>query len=76
MRWTVRLLSLLLLVSVILLAPVIGFAVVVAGEMLIDVLVRLGPPVVLPVAAAVVGWVLLRKYRWHASPSRLGQEGA
>ena len=59
----------------ILLAPVIGFAVVVTGEMLIDVLARLGPPVVWPVAAAAVGWVLLRKFGGRVNPS-IGLEGA
>ena len=60
----------------ILLAPIIGFAVVVAGEMLIDVLARLGPPVVWPVAAAAVGWVLMRKYGWQPRTAQLRSGGA
>jgi hypothetical protein len=55
----------------ILLAPIIGFAVVVAAEMLTDLLARLGAPVVWPVAAAALGWVLLRKFGWQARTSAL-----
>ena len=62
--------------ALILLAPIIGFAVVVAAEMLTDLLARLGAPVVWPVAAAAVGWVLLRKFGWQPRTSQLGSEGA
>jgi hypothetical protein len=48
--------------ALILLAPIIGFAVVVTAEMLTDLLAKLGPPVVWPVAAAALGWVLLRRF--------------
>jgi hypothetical protein len=48
--------------ALILLAPIIGFAVVVAAEMLTDLVTKVGAPAVWPVAAAALGWVLLRKY--------------
>ena len=62
--------------TLILLAPIIGFAVVVTAEMVTDALARLGAPVVWTVVAGAVGWVLLRKYARQPSPSRLGPEGA
>jgi hypothetical protein len=62
--------------ALILLAPIIGFAVIVTAEMLTDLLAKLSPPVVWPVAAAALGWVLLRKHGWQARTSRLGSEGA
>ena len=65
----------LLLTALILLAPIIGFAVVVAAEMLTDLMAKLGAPVVWPVAAAAVGWFLLRKYGWLPRISQLGSEG-
>jgi hypothetical protein len=57
--------------ALILLAPIIGFAVVVTAEMLTDLVAKLGAPVVMPVAAGAVGLVLLRKYRWLARTSQL-----
>jgi hypothetical protein len=66
----------LLLAALMLLAPVIGFVVVVAAEMLTDLLAKLGAPVVWPVAAAAVGWVLLRNYGWQPRISQLGSGGA
>ena len=62
--------------ALILLAPIIGFAVVVTAEMLTDLLAKIGAPVVWPIAAAAAGWVLLRKYGWQAHTPRLGSEGA
>jgi hypothetical protein len=62
--------------ALILLAPIIGFAVVVTAEMLTDALVRLGPPVVWPVVAAAVGLALVRKYGWQPRSSQLTSEGA
>jgi hypothetical protein len=62
--------------GLILLAPIIAFVVVVAAEMLTDALARLGPPVVWPLVAAALGWVLLRKFGWQAQTSRLRSEGA
>ena len=55
----------LLLAALILLAPVIGFAVVVAAQMVTDLVTKLGGPAVWPVAAGAVGFVLLRKYGWQ-----------
>jgi len=57
--------------ALILLAPIIGFAVVVAAEMLTDLVAKIGGPAVWPVAAAAVGWVLLRKYGWQPRSSQL-----
>jgi len=57
--------------TLILLAPVIGFAVVLTAEMLTDLLAKLGAPVVWPVAAAAMGWGLLRKYGWQPRSSQL-----
>jgi hypothetical protein len=63
--------------ALVLLAPIIAFVVVVAAEMLTDALARLGPPVVWPLVAAALGWVLLRKYGWQPqTPSRLRSEEA
>ena len=62
--------------ALVLLAPIIAFVVVVAAEVLTDLLARLGPPVVWPVAAAALGWVLLRKLGWQARTSQLTPEGA
>jgi hypothetical protein len=62
--------------ALILLAPIIGFAVFVTGEMLTDLLAKLGPPVVWPVAAAALGWVLFRKFGGQIQTSRLRAEGA
>ena len=61
----------LLLAALILLAPIIGFAVVVAAEMLTDLVARIGTPAVWPLATAAMGLVLLRKYGW---PSQLRSE--
>ena len=65
----------LLLTALILLAPIIGFAVVVAAEMLTDLMAKLGTSVVWPVAAAAVGSILLCKYGWLPRISQLGSEG-
>jgi hypothetical protein len=62
--------------ALILLAPIIGFAVVVAAEMLIDLLAKAGATAVWPVAAGAMGWVLLRKYGGQPHTSRLRSEGA
>ena len=62
--------------ALILLAPVIGFAVVVTGEMLTDLVARLGASMVWPVAVGAMGWVLLRKFAWQPRTSQLGSEGA
>ena len=60
----------------ILLAPIIAFAVVVAAEMLTDLLAKLGAPVVWPVAAGAMGWALLRRFGGQSHTSRLWSEGA
>jgi hypothetical protein len=60
----------------ILLAPMIGFAGVLTAEMLTDLVTKIGAPIVWPVAASAVGWVLLRKYGWPPRASQLGSGGA
>ena len=50
------------LAALILLAPIIGFAAIFTAEMLTDVMRKMGGTAVWPVAAGIVGWVLLRKY--------------
>jgi hypothetical protein len=62
--------------ALILLAPIIGFAVVVAAEMLTDLLAKVGGTAVWPVAAGAVGVILLRKYGWQPRTSQLRSEGA
>jgi hypothetical protein len=66
----------LLLAALILFAPVIAFVMVVTVEMLTDLMAKMGATAVWPVAAAAVGWVLLRKYGWQPWTSRLRSEGA
>jgi hypothetical protein len=68
--------SVTVVAALILLAPIIGFAVVVTAEMLTDLLAKLGPPVVWPLAAAALGWVLLRKFGGQPQTSRLKSEEA
>jgi hypothetical protein len=62
-------------VALILLAPMIAFVVVVAAEMLTDLVAKLGGPAVWPVAAGAVGLVLLRKYGWLPRISQLRSGG-
>ena len=49
-------------VSLILLAPIIAFAVVITVEMLGDVMARAGATAIWPVLAVGMAWVLLRKF--------------
>jgi hypothetical protein len=60
----------------ILLAPVITFAMVFTLEMLTDLVTKLGGTAVWPVVAGAMGWVLLRKYGWQPRTSQLRSEGA
>jgi hypothetical protein len=62
--------------ALILLAPIIGFAVVVAAEMMTDLLAKMGAAAVWPVAAGATAVVLLRKYGWQPRTSQLRSEGA
>ena len=68
--------SVLATAVLILLAPIMGLAAVVAAEMLSDVLARLGAPVVWPADAAALGWVLLRKFGGEPRTAQLRSEGA
>ena len=49
------------IVALILLSPIVAFLVVILAEMLIDLVMEVGVPVVCVVAAAVIGWVLFRR---------------
>ena len=49
------------IIALILLSPIVAFLVVIAAEMLIDLVMEVGVPVVCAVAAAVIGWVLFRR---------------
>ena len=49
------------IVALILLSPIVAFLVVIAAEMLMDLVMKVGVPVVCAVAAAVIGWVLFRR---------------
>jgi hypothetical protein len=62
--------------GLILLAPIIAFAVVVAAEMLGDLMLRAGPTVIWPAVAGAMAWVLLRKFGGQTQTSRLGSQGA
>lgn len=62
--------------AVILLAPIIGFAVVVAAEMLTDLVAKIGATAVWTVAAGAMGGVLLRKYGGRPRISQFRSEGA
>ena len=62
--------------SLILLAPIVAFVVVITVEMLGDLMARAGATAVWPVVAAAMAWVLLRKFGGQPQPSRLRAEGA
>lgn len=62
--------------ALVLLAPIIAFAVVVTAEMLGDLMARAGAPAIWPAVAAALGWVLLRRFGGQTQTSRLKSEGA
>ena len=62
--------------ALILLAPIIAFAVVVAVEMLGDLMARAGAAAIWPAVTGVMAWVLLRKFGGQSQAARLGSEGA
>jgi hypothetical protein len=70
-KWTAG----LLLAALILLGPVLALLVIVAAEMLVDVLTLAGPPAVAAMAAGVMGWALVLKYRPQARGLLVGAEG-
>ena len=49
------------ILALILLSPIVAFLVVIVAEMLIDLVMEVGVPVVCAIAAAVIGWVLFRR---------------
>ena len=64
-----------LVAALILLGPIIAFAVIVAAEMLTDVVTRVGATVIWPVVAGAVAWVLLRKFGGQPDRPQLRSEG-
>jgi hypothetical protein len=62
--------------SLILLAPIIAFVVVVTVEMLGDLMARAGATVIWPAVAGAMAWVLLRKFGGQPDTSGLTSEGA
>ena len=62
--------------SLILLAPIIAFVVVVTAEILGDLMARAGATAIWPVVAGAMAWVLLRKFGGQPHTSRLRSEGA
>jgi hypothetical protein len=62
--------------SLILLAPIIAFAVVITVEMLGDVMARAGATAIWPVLAVGMAWVLSRKFGGQPDTSRLRSGGA
>jgi hypothetical protein len=62
--------------SLILLAPIIAFTVVITVEMLGDVVARAGATAIWPVLAVGMAWVLLRKFGGQPDTSRLRSGGA
>jgi hypothetical protein len=61
-------------IVLILLGPIIAFFVVIAAEMLTDVLTKEGTTAVCIVAAGAIGWRLFRPYRAQPDRSKLGSE--
>lgn len=66
----------LFMAALILCGPIIAFVMVIAMEMLTDLMTEVGATVVWPVAAGAVGWVLLRKYGGQPHTPQLRLEGA
>jgi hypothetical protein len=62
--------------SLILLAPIIAFVVVVTVEMLGDLMARAGATIIWPAVAGAMAWVLLRKFGGQPDTSGLTSEGA
>jgi positive regulator of sigma E activity len=62
--------------ALVLLGPIIAFFVVIAAEMLTDVLTKEVMTAVCIVAAGAIGWRLFRSYRPQPDRSRLGSEEA
>jgi hypothetical protein len=65
-----------LVAALILLGPIIAFVVIVAAEMLTDLLMKVGATVIWPAAAGALAWVLLRKFGGQAHTPPLPSEGA
>jgi hypothetical protein len=51
--------------AAVLLSPAFAFLIVIAAETLIDFVMEVGAPALLAVAAAAIGWFLLRKMSPH-----------
>jgi hypothetical protein len=66
----------LVIAALILFGPIIAFVMVITVEMLTDLVMEVGATAIWPVAAAAMGWVLLRKYAGQLHTSQLRSEGA
>ena len=65
-----------LVAALILLGPIIAFVVVVAAEMLTDLVTKVGATVIWPAVAGAMAWVLLRKFGGQPHKSQFRSEGA
>lgn len=61
-------------ILLILIGPIIALLVIIAAEMLSDVLTNKGMTAISMAIAGAIGWVLLRKYRPQSEESRLESE--
>ena len=66
-NWT----SGIVMAALILFGPIIAFVTFITGEMLTDLVTKVGATAVWPVAAGAVGWGLLRKFAGLAQTSQL-----
>ena len=57
------------IVALMLLSPIVAFLVVIAAEILIDLVMEAGVPVICAVTAGAIGWVLFRKMSCHPEPA-------
>jgi hypothetical protein len=65
-----------LVAALILLGPILAFVVVIAAEMLADLVTRAGATVIWPAVAGAMAWVLLRKFGGQPHRPHLRSEGA
>jgi hypothetical protein len=62
--------------ALILFGPIIAFVTFITGEMLTDLVTKVGATAVWPVAAGIMVWVLLRRFGGQAQTSQLrGRRG-
>jgi hypothetical protein len=56
------------------LSPIVAFLMILAAEMLIDLLIEVGATADCALAAGAIGWVLYRKYWPHPNAPQWGRE--